>query len=193
MRYYINNIYSNWILFLFIVQLALNTKISNITKVTLFFANYSKKLNFFEKKYIYLSAQSAIKKIAILKKIYNNISKIQEKSIKYQNKKQKTIFQLKKKNKIYFFTKNLKTKKLNKKLDYIKVESFFIKKTKKSVNYKLDLFKNIKVFSVFYILLLKSADSSIFIQKILYYKLQKKNRYKIEQILKQQNQKYLIK
>ncbi len=118
---------------------------------------------------------------------------MQEKSAKYQNKKQKTVSQLKKRNKVYFFTKNLKTRKLSKKLNYIKVELFFIKKTKKSVNYKLDLFKNIKVFSVFYILLLKSADSSISIQKIFYYKLQKKNRCKIEQILKQQNQKYLVK
>ncbi len=110
---------------------------------------------------MYLSAQSAIEKIAILKKIYNNILKIQEKSIKYQNKKRKTVSQLKKRNKIYLFTKNLRTKKLNKKLNYIKIRLFFVKKTKKSINYKLDLFKNAKIFSVFYILLLKSADSDI--------------------------------
>ncbi len=96
---------------------------------------------------------------------------MQEKSIKYQNKKQKTVSQLKERDKIYFFTKNLRTKKLSKKLNYIKIELFFVKKTKKSINYKLDLFKNIKVFSVFYILLLKSADSSTSIQKIFYYKL----------------------
>jgi len=96
-----------------------------------------------------------------LKKIYNNISKIQEKSVKYQNKKQKTISQLKKRNKIYLFTKNFRTKKLNKKLNYIKVGLFFVKKIKKSVNYKLELFKNVKIFPIFYILLLKSADSSI--------------------------------
>ncbi len=95
---------------------------------------------FSKKKRTYLSVQSVIEKIAILKKIYNNISKIQKKSIKYQNKKQKTASQLKKKNKIYFFTKNLRTKKSNKKLNYIKVGLFFVKKVKKSVNYKLDLF-----------------------------------------------------
>ncbi len=118
---------------------------------------------------------------------------MQEKSVKYQNKKRKTIFQLKKKNKIYLFTKNLRTRKLSKKLNYIKIELFFVKKTKKSVNYKLDLLKNVKVFSVFYILLLKSADSSTFIQKIFYYKLQKKNRFEIERILEQQNQQYFVK
>ncbi len=88
---------------------------------------------------------------------------MQERSVKYQNKKQKTIFQLKKRDKIYLFTKNLRTKKLSKKLNYIKIGSFLVKKTKKSVNYKLDLFKNVRVFSVFYILLLKSADSITFL------------------------------
>jgi len=40
-------------------------------------------LNLFKKKYIYLFAQLAIKRIAILKKIYNNILKIQKRLIKY--------------------------------------------------------------------------------------------------------------
>ncbi len=78
-------------------------------------------------------------------------------------------------------------------MNYIKVGLFFVKKTKKSVNYKLDLLKNVKVFSVFYILLLKSADLSISIQKKNYYKLQKENRFKIERILEQQNQQYFVK
>ncbi len=64
---------------------------------------------------------------------------------------------------IYFFTKNLRIEKLNKKLYYIKVKLFFIKKTKKLVNYKLNLFKNIKIFLVFYILLLKLVDLIIFL------------------------------
>ncbi len=92
---------------------------------------------------------------------------------------------MKKKNKVYFLTKNLRTRKLNKKLNYIKVESFFVKKTKKLVNYKLNLLKNIKIFLVFYILLLKLVDLNTFIQKTFYYKLQKKNRFEIERILEQ--------
>ncbi len=55
--------------------------------------------------------------------------------------------------------KNLKTRKLSKKLNHVKVESFFVKKTKRLINYELDLFKNVKVFLVFYILLLKSTNS----------------------------------
>jgi len=108
-------------------------------------------------------AQLIIEKIAILKKVYDNILKIQERLTKYQNKKQKTIFQLKKKNKIYSFTKNLKTRKLSKKLNYIKIKLFIVKKIKKSINYKFDLLKNVKVFLVFYILLLKSTNSITFL------------------------------
>ncbi len=165
----------------------LNAKISNITKITLFFANYNKKSNLFKKERTHLLAQLAIERIATLKKIHNNISKMQKKLIKYQNKKQKTISQLKERDKIYLFTKNLRTRKLNKKLNYFKVELFLVKKTKTPINYKLNLFKNVKIFLVFYILLLKSIDSSTFIQKIFYYKLQKENRFEIERILEQQN------
>ncbi len=64
-------------------QLALNAKISNITKITLFFVNYSKKLNLFKKERTHLFAQLVIKKVATLKKIHDNILKMQRKSIKY--------------------------------------------------------------------------------------------------------------
>jgi len=61
----------------------LNTKISNITKITLFFANYNKESNLFENKQRYLFAQLIIERIVVLKKIQNNISFMQEKLIKY--------------------------------------------------------------------------------------------------------------
>ena len=83
--------------------------------------------------------------------------------------------QLKERNKIYFFTKNLKIRKLSKKLNYVKVKSFLVKRAKRLINYELDLLKNAKVFLVFYILLLKLIDSSTSIQKTFHYKLQKEN------------------
>ncbi len=64
-------------------QLALNAKILNITKITLFFVNYNKKLNLFKKERKHLLTQLVIKRIATLKKIHDNILKMQEKSIKY--------------------------------------------------------------------------------------------------------------
>jgi hypothetical protein len=71
---------------------------------------------------------------------------------------------------MYLLTKNLKIKKKSKKLDHVKIESFFIKVIKKSVNYKLDLSKNVKVFLVFHISLLESVDFSTSIQETFHYK-----------------------
>ena len=51
--------------------------------------------------------------------------------------------------------------RLSRKLDYIKVGLFLIKKAKGPINYKLILLPNAKVYPVFYILLLEPADSNI--------------------------------
>ncbi len=64
-------------------QLALNAKVSNIIKVTSFFANYNKEPNLFEEERTHLLAQLAIKRIETLKRIHDNISKMQERSTKY--------------------------------------------------------------------------------------------------------------
>jgi len=94
---------------------------------------------------------------------------------------------------MYLFTKNLKIRRLSKKLNHVKVESFLVKKAKRSVNYELDLFKNARVFLVFHILLLKSANSITSLQNTFYFHSQKEEQYEIEKILQQEGQKYLIK
>jgi len=71
---------------------------------------------------------------------------------------------------MYLLIKNLKIKKKSKKLNHVKIESFFIKVVKESINYELDLSKNVKVFLVFYISLLELVDSSTSIQKTFHYK-----------------------
>ncbi len=94
---------------------------------------------------------------------------------------------------MYLLTKNLKIRKKSKKLDHVKIESFFIKEVKKLVNYELDLLKNAKVFLVFHISLLKSVDLSTSIQKTFHYHSQKENRFEIEKILEKKSQQYLVK
>ncbi len=101
--------------------------------------------------------------------------------------------QLKKRNKMYLLTKNLKIKKKSKKLDHVKIELFFIKVIKEPINYELDLSKNVKVFPIFYISLLELVDLNTSIQETFHYKAQKESRYKVKRILKQQDQSYLIK
>jgi len=94
---------------------------------------------------------------------------------------------------MYLLTKNLKIRKKSKKLDHVKIESFFIKAVKESVNYELDLPKNVKVFLVFHISLLESADSSTSIQRTFHYHPQKENRFEVERILEKKSQRYLVK
>jgi len=94
---------------------------------------------------------------------------------------------------VYLLTKNLKIRKKSKKLNHVKVESFFIKEVKESVNYELDLPKNARVFSVFHISLLESADPSTPIQKTFHYYSQKEDRFEIERILEKRDQRYLVK
>jgi hypothetical protein len=101
--------------------------------------------------------------------------------------------QLKERNKMYLLTKNLKIRKKSKKLNHVKIESFFIKAVKKSVNYELDLSKDARVFLVFYISLLESVDLSTSIQKTFHYKSQEKNRFEVKKILKKKGQQYLVK
>jgi hypothetical protein len=95
--------------------------------------------------------------------------------------------QLKKKDKMYLLTKNLKIRKKSKKLNHVKIESFFIKEVKESVNYELDLLRDARVFLVFYISLLESVDPSTFIQKTFHYHSQEKNRFEIERILERKS------
>ncbi len=85
---------------------------------------------------------------------------------------------------MYLLTKNLKIRKKSKKLDHVKVESFFIKEVKESVNYELDLPKDVKVFLVFHISLLESTDLSTPIQGTFHYHSQEENRFEVDRILK---------
>jgi hypothetical protein len=64
-------------------QLTLNAKISDTTKITPFFVNFNKELNLFDQERRHLTAQSVIKRVATLKKIHDNITLMQIRSVKY--------------------------------------------------------------------------------------------------------------
>ena len=100
--------------------------------------------------------------------------------------------QLKKKDKIYLLTKNLRIKRSSKKLNHVKVEPFLIDETKRLINYKLKLSKNVRIYLIFYISALKSANSNTSIQKTFHFE-SKKREYEVKKILKKRDQKYLIK
>ena len=173
-------------------QIAMNSRVSNTTKILSYFANFGKKSNLFEQKLKHVATDLIMNRVKRLKNIKDNIQKMQLRSEKYVNKKRKEDSQLKERNKVYLLTKNLATRKLNKKLNHMKIESFFIKAVKKSVNYELSLLKNTRIHSIFHINVLESADLSTSIQKDFHFENSKKE-YTIERILDQEDQKYFIK
>ena len=175
-------------------QLTLNVKVSNITKVTSFFANFERKSNLFERSRNQVSIEATITKGSAIRTIQNNIFKMQEKSTKYQNEKRKMTSLLKERNKVYLHTKNLKiNKKRSKKLDHVKVESFFIKSVKESINYKLNLLVDARIFFVFHIFVLKPTYSNTSMQKTFRYQSQEDQEYEVERILQQRGRQYLMK
>ena len=194
LKHYINNAQSNWIKLLFMTQLILNAKVSNITKVTSFFVNFGREPNLFGRSRNQISIEATIVKGERIKAIQDNIFKMQEGSAAHQNKRRKTTPLLKKGDKVYLLTKNLKiNKKRSKKLDHVKVESFFIKEIKGRVNYELNLLDDARVFLVFHIFMLESAHSNTSIQKTFRYKSQEDQEYEVEQVLRKRDQQYLIK
>ena len=156
----------------------LNVKVSNTIKKSSFFTNFERNSNLFKSFKVEKTTQTVIQKINTLKRVHSSILQMQEQSAKYQNKK-KTMSQFKKKNKMYFFTINLKNKRSSKKLDHIKIELFFVEKIKELVNYKLQLSSNIKIHLVFHVSFLKFIDFTISIQITFHYESKKKNEFKI--------------
>ena len=177
---------------LFITQIAINSKVSNTTKVSSYFVNKEQELNLFERKLNHISTDLVMNRVKKLKNNRENIQNIYFKSEKYINRKRKRDFQLKEEDKVYFLTKNLTTKRSTKKLNYITIEPFFIKAVKKSISYKLSLFKNTHIYLIFHINLLESIDSNIFIQKNFHFE-DSKEKYIVKRILDRKDQKNLVK
>lgn len=72
---------------------------------------------------------------------------------------------------MYLLTKNLKTRRGTKKLDYVKVGLFLVDERKGKLNYKLKLLKDARVHLVFYISLLELVHPDTALQTTFYYEL----------------------
>jgi len=70
---------------------------------------------------------------------------------------------------VYLLTKNLKTRRGTKKLDYIKVGPFLVDEQRGKASYKLHLPKDARIYLVFYISLLELADPTILLQTTFYF------------------------
>jgi hypothetical protein len=77
--------------------------------------------------------------------------------IEYVNKKHNIKPLLKKRDKVYLFRKNIKTKQLSTKLDFKKLGLFRISEQIRTINFRLELLENSKLYLVFYVILLELA------------------------------------
>ena len=75
--------------------------------------------------------------------------------VKHTNYKRLRGLTFKEGDKVYLLKRNIKFNKLTKKLDIVKLGLFKILRKKGLVNYKLELSKRIRIYLVFYILLLE--------------------------------------
>ena len=105
---------------------------------------------------------------------------------KYANQKRSGRPDLSKGDKVYLFRKNIKTKQPSLKLDYVKLGLFRIKEKKGPVTFTLKLLKDIKIYPIFHISLLKPAllNAKLAISMLINEDILN-NEYDIEDILKQ--------
>ena len=161
--------------------------------MTSFYANYDRESNLLNYEQSKVSANATERQMKTLRMIHNNIMRMQQRSFKYINKKRKMTPLLKKRDKVYLLTKNLKTKKASKKLNNVKIGPFYVKKVKELKTYELKLSKNIRIFSIFDIFLLKPVDSKTFIQKTFHFEEEEEGIYTMKRILEKRDQNYFIK
>jgi hypothetical protein len=136
-----------------------------------------------------------------MKKVHEDISKklqqAQDQSILYINKKRKTALQLKRGDKVYLYTKNLRTTRLNKGLNNVKVGPFLISKRNRPVTYILNLPKDAKIYSRFHVKLLESANLKTLLQRTFRYKTKEENVFEVKKIIahcgNNHNKEFLVK
>ena len=138
----------------------------------LFKVNYSYKLKTLltpkQAKKISKTVKERIEKlIQLYRNLYKLIKLVQKYIKRYYNQKVSEGPDLKKGDKVYLFTKNFKSKRLSKKLNYIKIGPFKIINKVMEVLYRLDLLLKIKIHLVYYITILEPVYRN---HKLLVYK-----------------------
>jgi transposase InsO family protein len=189
LKIYSNTSQDNWVSLLAMAQMAYNNKASEATGQTPYFANHGKHPNLFERTLPSPRAEAAIKSAEEMKKIHEEMSKklshAQNQSISYVNRKRKTAPQLKKGDKVYLHTKNLRTKRPSKGLDNVKVGPFLVSKQNGPVTYTLELPPDAKIHPRFHVSLLEPADPETPLQRTFRYETEEDNVFEVERIIRQ--------
>jgi transposase InsO family protein len=187
LRTYLNLKQDNWVSLLPMAQLAHNNKLSESTGKTPFFANHGRHPHLFERTLPGAKAEAALVTAEELrethKEMRKRIEQAQRQSISYVNKKRKTAPQLKRGDKVYLLTKNLRTKRPSKGLDHVKVGPFLVKSQQGPVTYTLDLPPDAKIHPRFHVNKLEPADPETPLQRTFRYDTEEENEFEVERIL----------
>jgi hypothetical protein len=167
--------------------LSYNNKLSEAIGRTPYFANHGKHPNLFQRTLPSPRAEATIKTAEEMKTIHEEMSKkilhAQTQSISYVNKKRKTAPQLKRRDKVYLHTKNLRTTQLSKGLDYVKVGPFLVSEQYGPITYKLELPSDAKIFNKFHVSLLEPADPETPLQRTFRYETEEENEFEVKKII----------
>ena len=198
LRMFVTDQQNNWVSLLPIAEIALNNRTTEATGLSPAMANYGRNLAISrERMQTTENSENALQLAQNIQKITANIGEKIAKRNQHittrENKKRIDGPQLKKGDKVYLRTKNLKSKKPSKKLDSVKVGPFIIKEVKGPVTYELQLPKDARVHPVFHVSMLEPADPKTPIQETFHFVPEEEITYEIEKILNERNNQYLIK
>jgi hypothetical protein len=98
----------------------------------------------------------------------------------YYDIRRQKLSKFKKREKVFLLQRNIKIKRLNKKLDHRKLRLFRILKMIKNINYKLHLLKMMQIHLVFHISLLKKVNQNVTLART---KIEDKTEYENKQVL----------
>ena len=187
LRHYVDDHQNNWVELLPMAQLAINNTIASATGQTPFFAEHGRHATLKLDKKENPASEKAILKVEDLHNLHGTVSQqihtSNGKMVLQANKKRMNGPQLKKGDKVYLLTKNLKSRRPSKKLDHIKVGPFLIEEVKGPVNYKLQLPADAKIHPVFHISLLEPARGDAPLAKTFHFEPQEDNEYEAEAIV----------
>lgn len=162
LRLYVNDEQSDWASLLNQAAFAYNVTKQQTIGMTPFFANFGRepRLTTGVEEYLPTDASVAAKDLqALHQQLRSDIEFLNKRMAMNANKKRIEGPILKEGDKVYLWRRNIKTKRQNSKLDFLKLGPFKVKSVKGPVNYELQLPKAMRIHPVFHVSLLEPADA----------------------------------
>ena len=183
LRHYINFKQNNWINLLPLAQYAYN---NHQHRISPFYANYGKHPNWDPNNNITtLTSEAATTNINKIVKFHEKLSRKVNQggkdTAKQVNKKRLKGPTFERGDKVYLFTKNLKSKRPSSKLDHVRIGPFEVEKQTSKVNNRLKLPAKAQIHSNFHVLLLEPAPKNPPVQTK--WNIEEEDEYNVKKIL----------